>query len=66
VWSLLAYFAGWKEGGMGTGTGGDAEETRWLMPPHEAEAEAIAVAGREWAGKVLRKEDMEVYFFRLL
>jgi len=66
VWSLLAYFAGWKEGGMGAGTGGDAEETRWLMPPHEAEAEAIAVAGREWAGKVLRKEDMEVYFFRLL
>merc|ERR1711939_612796 len=28
--------------------------------------ELLAETGREWAGKVLRKEDMEVYFFRLL
>lgn len=64
-WSLLAYFAGWKveEGIDGwKGKGG----TRWLMRPHEEEGERIARAGREWAGKVLRKEDMEVYLFRLL
>lgn len=30
------------------------------------EAEFIAEEGRAWAGKVLRKEDMEVYMFRLL
>ena len=29
-------------------------------------AEMIAEAGREWAGRVLRKEDMEIYMFRLL
>ncbi len=29
-------------------------------------AERIAGAGREWAGRVLRKEDMEIYMFRLL
>lgn len=29
-------------------------------------AEMIAEAGREWAGKVLRKEDMEIFMFRLL
>jgi hypothetical protein len=33
---------------------------------HEKEGERIANAGREWVGQVLRKEDMEIYFFRLL
>lgn len=30
------------------------------------EAERTAMQGRDWANKVLRKEDMEVWFFRLL
>lgn len=30
------------------------------------EAERIAMASRDWANKVVRKEDMEVWFFRLL
>ena len=60
VWSLLAYFMGWREQEGGRG------ERRWLIAPHEREAEKIANAGREWAGKVLRKEDMEIYLFRLL
>jgi hypothetical protein len=30
------------------------------------EAERMALRGREWAGKVLRNEDLEVWFFRLL
>lgn len=30
------------------------------------EAERVAIQGREWANKVLRHEDMEVWFFRLL
>ncbi|ROT40183.1 hypothetical protein SODALDRAFT_329858 [Sodiomyces alkalinus F11] len=34
--------------------------------PGSREAEKIAEAGREWAGKVLRKEDMEAWLFRLL
>ena len=28
--------------------------------------EEIAEAGRKWAGRVLRKEDMEIFMFRLL
>ena len=32
----------------------------------EVEAEKIAEEGRRWGQMVLRKEDMEVYFFRLL
>lgn len=30
------------------------------------EAEKIAIASRDWANKVVRKEDMEAWFFRLL
>jgi hypothetical protein len=30
------------------------------------EAERLAVQGREWAGRALRNEDLEVWFFRLL
>jgi hypothetical protein len=30
------------------------------------EAERVAIQGREWAAKVLRNEDLEVWFFRLL
>ncbi|KIV77209.1 hypothetical protein PV11_09026 [Exophiala sideris] len=57
LWSTLAYFGGVN----GTMTG---RQIRWN--PHVKEGQMIAEAGREWAGKVLRKEDMELYFFRLL
>lgn len=30
------------------------------------EGARMADKGREWAGLALRKEDMEIYFFRLL
>lgn len=55
VWSTFGYFAGVRDGLGGT-----------LMEPHHHEGERIAEQGREWAHKVLRKEDMEIYFFRLL
>ncbi|CAG8980511.1 hypothetical protein HYALB_00013743 [Hymenoscyphus albidus] len=51
VWDLLAYF-----GGIGIARIG----------AREAEAQKIALDGRNWAGRVLRKNDMEVYMFRLL
>jgi Glycosyl transferase family 90 len=57
VWSTLAYFAG---------VDGKINGKQVTMKPHPEEGEAIATAGREWAAKVLRKEDMEIYFFRLL
>jgi hypothetical protein len=58
LWSTLAYFAG-VDGRLPGG-----RRVRWAG--HEREAELIAEEGRVWANKVLRKEDMEVYFFRLL
>ncbi|MCJ1412874.1 hypothetical protein MMC19_006974 [Ptychographa xylographoides] len=51
--STLAYFAG--GGKDGDGFSGKVKE-----------GELIAEQGRDWVGKVLRKEDMEIYFFRLL
>lgn len=35
-------------------------------PVGKKEAERVALQSREWAGRVLRKEDLEVWFFRLL
>ncbi|KAK4102472.1 glycosyltransferase family 90 protein [Parathielavia hyrcaniae] len=54
-WGILGYFAA-----LGGG-GGGGEETR-----RDKVGEGIAMAGREWAGRVLRKEDMAVYVLRLL
>ncbi|KAL1956889.1 hypothetical protein VTO42DRAFT_6737 [Malbranchea cinnamomea] len=37
-----------------------------LMAPHHKEGRLIAEEGRRWAQATLRKEDMEIYMFRLL
>lgn len=59
VFSSLAYFAGVKKNN-------DDGEEKVVMEARDAEGEMIAGAGREWAKKALRKEDMEIYMFRLL
>ncbi|KAK3648763.1 hypothetical protein LTR56_007203 [Elasticomyces elasticus] len=58
-WATLAYFAGLK--GTARLTGKEI-----VLEAHEMEGERIAERGRNWAGQVLRREDMEIYFFRLL
>lgn len=66
--STLAYFAG-TNGGTRSGVATSAGETGEEMGRMEANVEAgeeIAEAGREWVSRVLRKEDMEIYMFRLL
>lgn len=56
-YSLLAYFVGCNAETCGTdGT----------IEGHDREAQVIAEAGAEWAKKVLRKEDMQIYAARLL
>ena len=44
------------------------EAVRWFASEAtgKKEAERIALSGRYWADKVLRNEDLEVWFFRLL
>jgi hypothetical protein len=62
VWSTLAYFAGVNVSVIDPVTG---KEKVW-MEPHDLQGKWIAEEGRKWANKALRKEDMEIYFFRLL
>ncbi|PGH23218.1 hypothetical protein AJ80_02634 [Polytolypa hystricis UAMH7299] len=60
VWSVLAYFSGART------KSADGKTKHVLMQAHDKEGERIAEEGRNWAEKTLRKEDMEIYFFRLL
>ncbi|KAI1137109.1 glycosyltransferase family 90 protein [Hypoxylon sp. FL0543] len=57
--STMAYFIGLKNRGSINGrpqlTEGRQEDARW-----------IAEQGRKWADRAIRREDMEVYMFRLL
>ncbi|SMR52958.1 unnamed protein product [Zymoseptoria tritici ST99CH_1A5] len=48
----------------GVGDGNDVQGMKWEAK--DAEAKRIAEQGKEWAEKVMRKEDMEIYLFRLL
>jgi hypothetical protein len=52
-WGIMQYFLGY-EGETVTVEG------------HDKEAEKIALAGQEWANRVLRKEDMQIYTLRVL
>ena len=60
--STLAYFMGTAEMEGVAGGGKGVPKTEGNVE----KGEMIARAGREWADKVLRKEDMEIYMFRLL
>lgn len=53
LWSTLIYFSG-----------SGSRKGRWAGV--QGGGEDIAEAGREWVAKVVRKDDMEVYMFRLL
>ena len=57
LFSTLAYFMG-----AASPTG----SVEGVMKENVAVGEKIAEAGRAWAEKALRKEDMEIYMFRLL
>ncbi|KAK5193229.1 hypothetical protein LTR96_005041 [Exophiala xenobiotica] len=56
-YAVLSYFVGCGE---------DICGSKGMFEGHDAEAEEIARAGSEWAGKVLRKVDMQIYVARLL
>ncbi|KAL8803400.1 MAG: hypothetical protein Q9182_003198 [Xanthomendoza sp. 2 TL-2023] len=59
LYSTLAYF----HGNSAVSTKGIRVEAQ---KARTGEGEMIAESGREWVGKVMRKEDMEIYFYRLL
>ena len=58
-WGLMEYFVGYKGGG-------------WLfsrertVKPHDAVGEIIGRRGSQWTKRVERKEDMMLYFYRVI
>lgn len=64
MYTLLTYFIGLGSAhGAGSSPG---PRTDVYVPSHDFEAKKLANQGREWAGKVLRKEDIEIYMYRLM
>jgi Glycosyl transferase family 90 len=55
-YGILEYFRGFE----------GLEEGDEVVPGHDEAAKKIAHDGRDWARRVLRKEDMQIYVFRLL
>lgn len=63
--STLAYFMGGGEGGEGWVRGREPGRDPG-MEPHTSDARWIAHNGKRWAKTAIRREDAEVYLFRLL
>lgn len=56
VYGILDYFLG----------SGDKDSHEAAYDAHDEEAKKIALSGKEWASRALRKEDMQIYMLRLL
>lgn len=60
LYTLLTYF-------IGLGTPADRNSTSALyVPGHDFEGKKLANQARDWAAKVLRKQDIEIYMYRLM
>lgn len=57
--STLAYF-------MGLDGKGPINDRYAPMPPQLESAKSIAQEGKQWAAQAVRREDAEIYMFRLL
>ena len=66
LYSLLTYFIGYGKPTIGVRPDDDKANKDVYIQSHEFEGKVLARQGREWANKVLRREDIEVYTFRLL
>ncbi|KAJ5179173.1 hypothetical protein N7492_002383 [Penicillium capsulatum] len=62
LWSTLAYFAGVPN----PADASNSQQRSMRMPAHDKQGWWIAEQGRRWTETALRKEDMEIYMFRLL
>ena len=66
LYALLTYFIGYGKPNMEHAVESQDINPQVYIMPHEKEAQKLARQGREWANKVLRRDDIEVYMFRLL
>ncbi|KAL9125464.1 MAG: hypothetical protein Q9217_005339, partial [Psora testacea] len=66
IYSLLTYFLGLGVPPEKRNIAGLSENSKAYVARHDTEGKRIADQGREWAKQVLRREDIEIYMFRLL
>jgi hypothetical protein len=66
LYALLTYFIGYGKPYKQHADEDQDPNPQVFIAPHDQEAQKLARQGREWANKVLRREDIEVYMFRLL
>lgn len=66
LYALMTYFVGYGKPNMEHALEGQDLNPQVYIAPHAKEAQTLAKQGREWANKSLRREDIEVYMFRLL
>ena len=66
LYGLLTYFNGYGNPNMEHALESEDLNPQVYIASHEKEAQRLARQGREWANQVLRRDDIEVYMFRLL
>jgi len=66
LYALLTYFIGYGKPNMEHALESEDLNPQVYIAAHQKEAQTIARQSREWANKVLRRDDIEVYMFRLL
>ena len=66
IYALLTYFIGHGKPSLEHAMESEDLNPEVFITPHDKEAQKLARQGREWANKVLRRDDIEVYMFRLL
>lgn len=65
-YSIIDYFMAGREGGQGEKERESDSDRGEGKGDGDRVAEKIAASGKSWAERVLRREDMQVYVFRLL
>jgi Glycosyl transferase family 90 len=66
LYSLLTYFIGYGKPNVEHAMESEDLNPEVFIAPHDKEAQKLARQGRAWANKVLRRDDVEIYMFRLL
>jgi hypothetical protein len=66
LYALLTYFIGYGHPNSEHALESEDPNPEVYIAAHDKEAQRLARQGREWANKVLRRDDIEVYMFRLL
>ncbi|KAL1969285.1 hypothetical protein VTN77DRAFT_9477 [Rasamsonia byssochlamydoides] len=66
LYTIMTYLIGTGRPGFDRNPEDDYANADVYVRKHDFEAKMIAAQSRDWAHRVLRKEDIEIYMFRLL